>query len=314
MGQRGRAHEARRRAELPHPRPPRPAVLERRRRRQAPSGRLRPLAYAEARHPFGPYGEGRHLDRARFDATLLQAARAAGARLHTGRVRGVRREQGRWRIVTGDGSVLSAVHLVDATGRTARLVRRLGATPIRSDHLVAVAGLLGPPVTGAAEPERTSLVESTHWGWWYTAPLPGGEHMVMAVTDADLLAGSRLLEPEAWRAQAQLAGHIRDRTARWEGPLRGLRVPAAGFARAEPAAGPGRAAVGDAATATDPLAARGIVTALATGPVAARAGETGALDDYARRIAAVHAEYLTAQAAQYRREQRWDTPFWRRRR
>ncbi|MER6408062.1 FAD-dependent oxidoreductase [Streptomyces viridosporus] len=189
MGQRGRAYEARRRAELPHPRPPRPAVLERRRRRPAPSGRLRPLAYAEARHPFGPYGEGRHLDRARFDATLLQAARAAGARLHTGRVRGVRREQGRWRIVTGDGSVLSAVHLVDATGRAARLVRRLGATPIRSDHLVAARAVL-----------------------------------------------------------------------------------------------------------------------------ADRAGETGALDDYARRIAAVHAEYLTAQAARYRREQRWDTPFWRRRR
>ncbi|WP_159461044.1 NAD(P)/FAD-dependent oxidoreductase [Streptomyces viridosporus] len=277
-------------------------------------------ALSAAGHPFGPYGEGWHLDRARFDATLLRAARDAGASLHTGRVRGVQREQGRWRIVTGDGSVLSAVHLVDATGRAARLVRRLGATPIRSDHLVAVAGLLGPPVTGTAELERTSLVESTHWGWWYTAPLPGGEQMVMAVTDADLLAGSRLLEPEAWRAQAQLTGHIRDRTARWEGPLQGLRVLAAGSTRAEPAAGPGWAAVGDAATATDPLAARGIVTALATGLVAARAvladraGETGALDDYARRIAAVHAEYLTVRAAQYRREQRWDTPFWRRRR
>ena len=38
-------------------------------------------------HLFGPYGEGWHLERARFDATLLEAARASGAWWHAGRVR-----------------------------------------------------------------------------------------------------------------------------------------------------------------------------------------------------------------------------------
>lgn len=268
---------------------------------------------------FGPYGDGWHLDRARFDAALLEAALAGGAGRHAGLVRSVRRQQDRWQVTTGDGSVLRAGHLVDATGRAARPARRAGAGLVRSDHLIAVAGLLGPPRAAAAEMERTSLVESTPWGWWYTAPLPGGERIVMAMTDADLVTELRLLDPGVWWAQVQLAGHIRDRTARWEGPPRRLRVLAAGSACARPAAGPGWAAVGDAATATDPLAARGIVTALATGLVAARAiladraGETGALEAYARRIAAVHAEYLNARTAQYRREQRWDTPFWRRR-
>ncbi|MFD7248291.1 NAD(P)/FAD-dependent oxidoreductase [Streptomyces sp. NPDC059895] len=270
--------------------------------------------------PSGPYGEGWHLDRARFDACLLQAALAGGARRHTGLVRGVQRRPDRWQVITGDGSVLEAGYLVDATGRAARPARRAGAALIRSDHLIAVAGLLGPPTAGAAEPERTSLVESTHWGWWYTAPLPGGERIVMAMTDADLVTGLRLLDPDVWWARVRLTGHLRDRTARWKEPPRRLRVLAAGSACASPAAGPGWAAVGDAATATDPLAARGIVTALATGSVAAqailadRAGETGALDAYARRIAAVHAEYLNTRVAQYRRERRWDTPFWRRRR
>ncbi|WP_077800028.1 NAD(P)/FAD-dependent oxidoreductase [Streptomyces sp. JHA26] len=277
-------------------------------------------ALSVAGYAFGPYGDGWHLERARFDATLLQTARAGGARLRAGRVRSAQRERDHWQVVMGDGSVLLADHLVDATGRTARLARRVGATLIRSDRLVAVVGLLGPPTTGAAEPERTSLVESTPWGWWYTAPLLGGERIVMAVTDTDLVVDLRLLEPDEWWARVRLAGHVRDRTARWEGPPRKLRVLAAGSSCTRPAAGPGWAAVGDAATATDPLAARGIVTALATGLAAARAvladrgGETGALDAYARRIAAVHAEYLAAQAAQYRREQRWDTPFWRRRR
>lgn len=276
-------------------------------------------ALSVAGYQFGPYGDGWHLDRARFDAALLQAARAGGVYRHAGRVRSVRREHDHWQVITGDGTGMSADHLVDATGRAARPARRVGATLIRSDHLVAIAGLLGTPMTATAELERTSLVESTPWGWWYTAPLPGGRRTVMAMTDADLVAGLRLLDPDVWWAQVQLAGHIRDRTARWKEPPQRLRVLAAGSACASPAAGPGWAAVGDAATATDPLAARGIVTALATGLVAARAiladraGETGALDAYARRIAAVHAEYLTAQAAQYRREQRWDTPFWRRR-
>lgn len=270
-------------------------------------------------HLFGPYGEGWHLERARFDATLLEAARASGACWHAERVRGARRQQDHWQIATDEGNVLRADYLIDATGRAARLARRAGAALIRSDHLIAVTGLLGPRRPEPTEPERTSLVESTRWGWWYTAPLPGGGRVVMAMTDADLLAGLHLHDPDVWWTQAQRTGHIRDRIAPWEVPPSRLRVLTAGSTCASPAAGQSWVAVGDAATATDPLAARGIVTALATGLVAAqailadRAGDTGALATYARRIMAVHAEYRHAQATQYRREQRWDTPFWRRR-
>ncbi|MET7900725.1 tryptophan 7-halogenase [Streptomyces sp. NPDC005355] len=271
-------------------------------------------------YPFRPYGEGWHLDRARFDAMLLEAARASGVRRHAEHVRGAQRHQGGWRITTVGGSVLRADYLVDATGRTARLARRAGAALSRFDHLMAVAALLGPQSPGTVGPDRTSLVESTRWGWWYTAPLPGGELVLMAMTDADLLAGLRLLDPAVWWAQARNTGHIRNRVAGCAGPPRRLRVLAANSACATPVSGPGWAAVGDAAIATDPLAARGIVTALATGLLAARAitadraGDTGALSAYARRITTVHAEYLSAKAAQYGREQRWDSPFWRRRR
>ncbi|MER6958084.1 tryptophan 7-halogenase [Streptomyces sp. NPDC000618] len=271
-------------------------------------------------HRLGPYGEGWHLDRTRFDAALLEATRASGARWLAGHVRDARRHRDHWQITTGEGDVLEAGYLVDATGRAARLARRVGAARTRSDRLIAVAGLLGPPRKQAAHLDRTSLVQATRWGWWYTAPLPGGQRILMAMTDADLLAaGVRLLDPGVWWTQAQDAGHIRERIAGWERPPRRLRVLAAGSACATPAAGPGWVAVGDAATATDPLAARGIVTALATGLVGARAiltdraGDANAMAAYARRMTAVHAEYLETRAAQYRREQRWDTPFWDRR-
>ncbi|MFK0255021.1 NAD(P)/FAD-dependent oxidoreductase [Streptomyces sp. NPDC090445] len=277
---------------------------------------------AEVSSVLGPYGPGRHLDRARFDAALLEAAEAAGALRRTGRIRAVERLPGHWRVATGapgTAATLVARYVVDATGRPARLARRLGATPCPSDRLTAVAGILAAPGGRPVEPERTSLVESTFWGWWYTAPLPDGGRVLMAMTDADLVAGAHLHDRAVWWARAQATGHIRHRITSWREPPRQLTVAAAGPSCTRPAAGPGWAAVGDAATATDPLAARGIVMALATGMEGARAiladhaGDSGALAAYARRITALHEEHLRARAVQYRREQRWDTPFWRRR-
>ncbi|MGW7440780.1 NAD(P)/FAD-dependent oxidoreductase [Streptomyces sp. NPDC054849] len=276
-------------------------------------------APTEVSQVLGPYGAGWHLDRARFDAAFLEVAEAAGASRHAGRVRCIWRREDHWQLTTDAGGLLRARYLVDATGRPARLARRLGATPSRSDRLTAVAGLLAAP-GGAAGSEHTSLVESTPWGWWYTAPLPGGTQVLMAMTDADLVVGTHLLDRDAWWAQAQRTGHIRHRIAHLDAPPRQLRVLAAGSSHTRPAAGPGWTVAGDAASATDPLAARGIVMALATGLDSARAiladhsGDTHALAAYARRIAALHQEYLRAQAAQYRRERRWDAaPFWRRR-
>ncbi|MEU2395970.1 tryptophan 7-halogenase [Streptomyces sp. NPDC007369] len=282
-------------------------------------------APTEVSSVLGPYGPGLHLDRARFDTALLEAAEAAGALRRTGRIRAVERRPDHWRVATGTagttgtGGTFSARYVVDATGRPARLARRLGAAPGRSDRLTAVAGILAAPGGGPAGAERTSLVESTPWGWWYTAPLPDGGRVLMAVTDADLVAGTLLYDRDVWWARAQATGHVRQRITPWREPPGQLDVATAAPSCTRPAAGPGWAAVGDAAAATDPLAARGIVMALATGMEGARAiladhaGDGGALAAYARRITALHEEHLRARAVQYRREQRWDTPFWRRR-
>lgn len=59
-----------------------------------------------------------------------------------------------------------------------------------------------------------------------------------------------------------------------------LWIVRAATARTLPAAGPGRAAVGDAATAADPIAGRGILTALVTGATAAQAVESDAVGEH----------------------------------
>ena len=79
-------------------------------------------------------------------------------------------------------------------------------------------------------------------------------------------------------------------------------------------------AVGDAASAFDPLSSKGIANALYTGikgaeaVLAARTGDATALSRYAEHIREIHRVYRGHLAAFYGMERRWpDAPFWRRR-
>ncbi|MEU8678668.1 tryptophan 7-halogenase [Streptomyces sp. NPDC048560] len=274
-------------------------------------------------HVRGPYGSGWHLDRRLFDSSLREAAHEAGARLHSGSVTAVVRTGDLWR-VSVSGTEVVAPYLVDATGAGARVARRLGAGVLPTDHLVAVAAVLpgARPQSGTRRggTERVSLIESTAFGWWYTAPLPSGHHVAMALTDPDLVARAGLRTPTGWFDALATTRHVHARLAvRGTGPPQRLSVVRAGTSRVLPTAGAGWVAVGDAASATDPIAARGITSALATGIAAASAltaradGDGQALGRYADLTSGVHDEFLRARTACYRAGRRWDTPFWTRR-
>jgi flavin-dependent dehydrogenase len=258
-----------------------------------------------------PYGPGWQVDRAAFDATLAEAADAAGAHRRRSAVRSLRRIPGGWDL---DGA--RAANVVDATGRAARVARWCGARRRRLDRLVAVGAFL----PARAEGEHVSFVESVPGGWWYAAPTSGGRYAVLAMTDADLVRGS-VGSPEEWwdalRATPALAARLA--AAGVVGPPAALRTVSAATAVTTPAAGAGWAAVGDAAMATDPLAARGLLTALGTAVataealVAARHGDGDALGAYSDHVRRAFDEYRRAWAATYARERRWDTVFWARR-
>ena len=85
-------------------------------------------------------------------------------------------------------------------------------------------------------------------------------------------------------------------------------------------AGPGWLAVGDSALSFDPLSSQGLLTALYTGLRAGQAadrlldGDDGPLEEYARRLEAIHDAYRRHRAAYYAAERRWaDRTFWLRR-
>ncbi|MYY13853.1 FAD-dependent oxidoreductase [Streptomyces sp. SID4919] len=269
-----------------------------------------------------PYGHGWQLDRTAFDRLLRSQARARGAEVaeHTTVGRPVREPDGGWRLtVTARGTcrTVRCRWLVDATGRRARIAVHCGARRRRYDQLVAVHLRF---VHDPYDCEELSVVESVRDGWWYTAPChPLGRDAVY-FTDTDLVPPG-LTTTQGFLDQLAATRHTGSRAEGrrpWPGgvPRRG----AAHTARLEPAAGDGWIAVGDAATAYDPISSQGVLTALYTGKCAGEAVDArladrrDAVDTYLARLDETFDGYRTGHRTVHSWEQRWaDHPFWQRR-
>ena len=139
------------------------------------------------------------------------------------------------------------------------------------------------------------------------------------MTDADLMPSGHGRARAHWQRQLERAPHTRARVSGCT-PAVGLRRFAANSYRREPVTGTHWLAVGDAATAFDPLSSRGIYHALESGLRAALAienwcrGDQTALALYALWTRMHFDEYLRLRTMYYGREQRWPAAaFWKHR-
>ena len=149
------------------------------------------------------------VDRARFDAMLVDAAEQAGARvLRSARVGKVSRSNAGLRVEADEP--VSAVAVVDATGRTARVARALGANRVQFDRLVCVARVFA---IGSAPPGDT-FIEAAPDGWWYASPLPD-QRRISRCSPTPVKSSGRV-----WRQWA--VG-----PTRWHGPSMSAISPAA---------------------------------------------------------------------------------------
>lgn len=269
-----------------------------------------------------PFGTGWHLDRRRFDARLATDAEWAGAVVWRGsRIRRLAEVADGFDVaVEHDGAIadLGPQFVVDATGKSAAIARRLSTGRRRLDRQVAVAGTFRVP-DGVASESQT-LVEACELGWWYTANLPDHELVAALVTDADLVRAHGLAREPVWRDTLSRVPHTAARVSAARLTTR-PRIVAAYSAVLVPAVGARWLAVGDAAASHDPLSASGIVRALDSGIHAARSihaalvlGRPEALAEYDQRNRLAYDQYCVTRAAYYQMEGRWaDAPFWRRR-
>ena len=268
---------------------------------------------------FTPHQRGWQLDRACFERMLAETARDAGAATLSGRFTDASPDDaGGWRIavrIGKDTRHLSAGFVVDATGRRALFAARSGVRAVAHDALIGAVRFFRDHAT--ADP-CGALVEACRDGWWYCAPLPGGGLVAAAMTEAAIARRRGLATAGGWDAALADAPYTRRRLAASPGGPEGeVRLMTARSQRLPRCTGHGWLAVGDAASAVDPLSSQGVVRALHFGLYAAYAirdhlaGKPPGLAQYEALVQAEFKRYLALRAQTYGQERRWaDAPFW----
>ena len=120
-----------------------------------------------------PDGAGWWVDRDRFDAALRHRCVGLGVILLTGRMRDLRRAGRGWTARSARGADVSARWVIDATGRSAAVARRLGAIRRTGPPLVAVHARTSTP---REQPSARIFLEAEADGWWYVGACVPAPH------------------------------------------------------------------------------------------------------------------------------------------
>ena len=272
----------------------------------------------ESAWPAAPH-HGWYLDRARFNAFLWEQAETTPHQRFLSPVEKTVDHGDAWSLHLRGGGRVRGKIILDCSGRSAVIARRL-ANREQLDRLVAAYTVL-PQIDDTIEPTVASMVESVLQGWCYSVLTPDRSLVVAFFTDSDLLPDRLGNSTDEW--QALLAGC----------PLTMKRINTAGY-RIEGAPAIVDAstrvsaefatdrwlAAGDAAVCFDPLSSHGMTTGLWSGRVAADAadrllaGDSTMVETYATRFRGGIDRYLQDRQRMYAVEQRWSTsPFWQRR-
>lgn len=283
-----------------------------------------------------PYGNGWHLDRRRFNAFLAKKAVESGVELHCGRrvtdCDRITPEGFQLQLMAEDKQkqTITTRFLVDATGTRASFAQSMGARKVFVDQLIcAIAFFELPP---GSHFSKLTILEAVEYGWWYVAKLPNNKLATVVASESSILKETGLQRINNWLTYLKETKYIYQELAdccaldnfsvssasqvKAGDPM----VCAAPSFRLDRASGNGWLAVGDAASAFDPISSQGIYKALWDGLKAAKAiasylhADSRSLEEYESLIASRFANYLTQRNYFYQMERRWLTsPFWQRR-
>jgi len=274
---------------------------------------------------FNPLGNGWHLDRKRFDAFLARKVLEYGNVLYAGtRFDGCERAgvDGFRLRLKGEGKQMSMVNarfVVDATGTRSSFARSMGASKLFLDRLLCINAFFALP--DSANFSKLTILEAVEYGWWYAARLPNRRLVVAIASDPKIIKQNQLHRRDNFLEQLEKTSHI---SAELIGcPLidDSQMICAAPSFFLDEVVGNGWLAVGDAASAYDPISSQGIYKALSDGCRAAEAiaatlrGSDIGLGEYRLSVASRFQQYLKNRNFFYGLEQRWpNSAFWTRRR
>lgn len=265
-----------------------------------------------------PAGPGWHLDRCAFDRLLHEGALSAGAAILEGcRHLDIRRQEQGWCLALRDkDEVHAAPILVDATGRSGKIARRLGVGIQADDSLLCVYMFLS---SHPDDEDATMRIHADEQGWWYTVQIPHGQRVLAYHLDAKNPLWKQWQEPADFLHYARRDPFIADAIHLLE-PTK-LQYRPAGTAMLDvyslQQAGSGFLAIGDALITFDPISSQGIFHSLASAQSAANAIRAGfpenptALQNFQHEMHAVGVRYLAHLQKTYQGPRRFShCEFW----
>ncbi|HTU45744.1 MAG TPA: tryptophan 7-halogenase [Bryobacteraceae bacterium] len=271
---------------------------------------------------LNPHGCGWHLDRNLFDRLLAEGAIKSGACWESGkRLIGCEplHDRGfllRFRLTDGQEEFLAARFVVDATGAGSVFARHAGSYRLFLDHLVFVYGFFESPVD-SARCSKPTMLEAVQDGWWYFAGLPERRVAVAIATDPEIIRSRMLHRRDNWFAYLLRTKLIAAQLDNCRFLPEELIVRPAPSFRLDRAAGPAWLAVGDAASAYDPISSQGIHKALSDALRAADAvadsvhSDRGTWKEFDHSIRREFETYTANRNFLYTQERRWPhSQFW----
>ncbi len=272
---------------------------------------------------FHPFEHGVNLSRPKFDRAFADYVRRMGVVIFdNAKIQKSSQNNGSWHIAIADGKNndrLQALFVVDAGGKSASFSRMQGSRIVAFESQLAVIRYYTACALPPSTRENHVVIESCDIGWWYFAPLSGGDGVCMLVTDPDLIDLRKHSIDLSWHSRLEktraIAQSLHPFTAASD-----ISVCSARTQRLDRFHGENWLAIGDAAMAFDPLSSHGITKGLRHGWMAGKAvshyirGDNFAIHRFCQDLEHIFSEYLSTRAGYYATEQRWaDSLFWRRR-
>lgn len=153
-----------------------------------------------------------------------------------------------------------AKFIIDASGRSAVVARKIGIKRIIEDKLICISAVVNNPT----ENLLCKNFSDTN-GWWFACPLHPAKLQLSYYTDADLINKNLTGKAEQFAEFIYANTALNERIGRMDpNQFQFLGTKAANTARLEQFCGDGWCAIGDAAMCFDPLSSQGSYKAMAT--------------------------------------------------
>ena len=263
------------------------------------------------------------MDREKFDFKLIETAAERGADIYprTKCLDYQQLEDKSWLVFlshpTEGKFTIKTTYLVDASGRSANVCRKVGGSSQKHDSLMGV-GLFLELNDKSKKFEQT--LESVELGWWYSACLPDNKMVVTFFSDADIISEYKLHQLETWQGLLQETNHIKYLITNTEALSDKLWVRNAHTQISDIRNLENFIAIGDAAVSFDPISSMGIGFSISSACFAAKyiahkiEEGSSTIATYQEDILKNYKQYHSIKTRYYQEEKRWPTSiFWQRR-